>query len=248
MVNTSLLFRINFSWFFRKSILLLVFCIVVVMILNSNFQMGLLKEKLMSINTKIIIFASFVITFITSGLVLLNLTNEATETNTTTQSRIYSLSMFLIFFILSATLIATTIQMALYKSYSKIVFYVTSYLSFISSLVFLSILSIKFFQLFLARKYYLTLSYGILFSVYCCSILLLLLYTIYGLATHPSIIRFVPPRDLIAGTYLVDVVFQNNIARIYDILFLISFLLAWIVSILVLNNTFTALESIHSGY
>lgn len=236
MVSISVLSRINFSWFFRKSILFLVFCIVVVMILNSNFQMGLLKGNLMSINTKIIIFSSFVITFIASGLVLLNLTNQATETKATTQSRIYSLSMFLIFLILSTTLIATTIQMALYKSYSRIVFYVTSYLSFISSLAFLSILSLKFLQLFLTRRHYLTLSYGILFSIYCCTILLLLLYTISGLATHPSVIRFVPPRELIGGTYLVNVIFQNNVARIYDILFLISFILAWIVSIVVLKQ------------
>ncbi len=206
------------------------------MILNSNFQMGLIKGNIMSVNNKITIFSLFVITFISSGIVLLNLTNQAIEKKTRTERRIYAISMFLIFFILSATLIATTIQMSLFRNYSKIVFYLTSYLSFISSLVFLSILSLKFFQLFLTRRHYLTLSYGILFSIYCCSILLLLIYTISGLATHPSVIKPVPPRELIAGTYLVNVIFQNNIARIYDILFLISFILAWVVSIVVLKQ------------
>ena len=126
--------------------------------------------------------------------------------------------------------------MSIFKSYSEFVFYLTSYISFGSSLLYLSILSSKFFQLFSVRKNYLTLSHGILFVIYCCSLLLLFLYLIDGLATHPSVIKPVPPRELIAGKYLVNVIFQANLGTIYDILFFTSFILAWILTVLMLRQ------------
>ena len=60
--------NLNFSWIFRKSVLLLVSSIVIVTILNSNFQMGLLKENLLSLNSKIVIFLVYVMTFTLTSL------------------------------------------------------------------------------------------------------------------------------------------------------------------------------------
>ena len=237
-VNISLpLSNVDFSWFFNKFVILLtVSSIIVVMILNSNFQMGLIRESLLSANSKLIIFSLYVLTFTLTGVILLKSTNLSIQGIEQGTRRIYSISIFFIYFILSFTLILTIIQISISNSYSNLVFYITAYLSFTSSMGFLIVLSFKFFQLYLHKKNYLTLSYGILFALFCMSILLILIYLINGLASLPSVIEPSSPRYLIAGQYSVNVQFQNNIAKAYDIFFFISFILAWILSVIMLKQ------------
>jgi hypothetical protein len=235
----------NFSFlekrntFFKKLIFfLIVSSVMLVIILDSNFLMGFLKEKLLSLNYKITIFSIYVCTFIIAGFILLNWTYKITYLKDIKikNSKIYFILIFLIYSILSLTLIITTIQLSYLKSYSNIVFYLSSYISFISSLGFLSILSFKFFQWFLKGKNKYTLFYGILFSLYCITLLLALIYLLNGLATHPSTVNYTSPRELRAGTYSINIEFQNNIAILYDIFFIISFLLAWILTVLMLKQ------------
>jgi hypothetical protein len=177
-----------------------------------------------------------VFTFILTGLILLNSTNFSTQGSKERSGLIYIIAIFFIFIILSFTLILTIVQISISDSYSNRVFYVTSYFSFISSMGFLIILSFKFFQLYIHGKNYLTLSYGILFALFCMSILLILIYLIDGLATLPSVIEPTSPRALIAGQYSINVQFQNNIAKAYDIFFFISFILAWTLSVIILKQ------------
>jgi hypothetical protein len=237
-VNTSLpLSNVDFSWFFNKFVIFLtVSSIIVVMILNSNFQMGLIRESLLSASSKLIIFSLYVLTFTLAGLILLKSTNLSIQGIKGGGRRIYSISMFVIYFILSFTLIFTITQIFISNSYSNLVFYVTAYLSFTSSMVFLIVLSFKFFQLYSQKTNYLTLSYGILFALFCMSILLILIYLTDGLAVLPSEIEPSSPRLLIVGEYSINVKFQNNIAKAYDIFFFISFILAWILSVMILKQ------------
>jgi len=87
----------------------------------------------------------------------------------------------------------------------------------------------------IGRNYF-TFAYGILFAIYCLSLLLALIYLINGLATHPSTIHYSSPRELRAGTFSINITFQHNIALMYDISFIISFLLAWIVTVFMLKQ------------
>lgn len=237
-VNISLsLSNVDFSWFFNKFVVfLIVSTIIVVMSLNSNFQMGLIRESLLSANSKLIIFSLFVLTFTLTGIILLKSTNLSVQDIKRENRRIYSGSIFSIYFILSFTLILTIMQISVSNSYSKLVFYITAYLSFTSSMAFLIILSFKFFQLYLHRKNYLTLSYGMLFALFCMSVFLILIYLISGLATLPQVIKFVPPRELVTNQWSINVQFQNNLAKAYDIFFSISFILAWTLSVIILKQ------------
>ncbi|HEY6589342.1 MAG TPA: hypothetical protein VIY98_13700 [Nitrososphaeraceae archaeon] len=148
----------------------------------------------------------------------------------------YFISIFIIYFVLSLTFIITTIQISLFKSYSNVTFYLTSYMSFISTLGFLSILSFNFYKWYLRGKNNFTLLYGILFSLYCITLILALLYLISGLATHPSTINYTSPRELRGGTFSINIVFQNNIALVYDIFFIMSFLLGWLLTVYMLKQ------------
>ena len=60
-------------------VFLIVSLIIVVMIFNSNFQMGLIRENLLSADSKLIIFSLYVVTFILTGLILLSVNKPNLE-------------------------------------------------------------------------------------------------------------------------------------------------------------------------
>ncbi len=229
----------NRDTFFKKSILFfIVSSVMLVIILDSNFLMGFLQEKLLSLNYKIIIFSIYVSTFVTSNLLLLNMTYRIgyLKEIEVKYKKYYFISIFIIYSILSLTLITTAIQMSLFKSYSNIVFYLTSYIAFISTLGFLSILSFNFFRWYLKGRNNFTLLYGILFSLYCITLVLALIYLLSGLATHPSTINYTSPRELRGGTFSINIAFQNHVAVVYDIFFIMSFLLGWTLTVFMLKQ------------
>ena len=235
----------SFSFFenrdtlFKKLVLFfIVSSVMFVIILDSNFLMGFLQEKLLHFNYKIIIFSIYVSIFVISNLLLLIMTYSIgyLKEIEVRYKKYYFISIFIIYFVLSLTLIITTIQISIFKSYSNVAFYLTSYISFISTLGYLSILSFNFYRWYLKGKNNFTLLYGILFSLYCITLILALLYLISGLATHPSTINYTSPRELRGGTFSINIVFQNNIALVYDIFFIMSFLLGWLLTVYMLKQ------------
>ena len=212
--------------------------IMLIIILDSNFLMGFLQEKLLPFNNKIIIFSIYVSIFVISSLLLLIMTYSIgyLKEIEVRYKKYYFLSIFIVYSILSLTLIITTIQISLFKSYSNIVFYLTSYISFISTLGFLSILSFNFYRWYRRGKNNFTLLYGLLFSFYCITLLLALIYLISGLETHPSTINYTSPRELRGGTFSINIVFQNHVALVYDIFFILSFLLGWLLTVYMLKQ------------
>ena len=168
----------NRGTLFKKLILFfIVSSIMLVIILDSNFLMGFLQEKLFPFNYKIIIFSIYVSIFMISNLLLLIMTYSIgyLKEIEVRYKKYYFISIFIIYFVLSLTFIITTIQISLFKSYSNVIFYLTSYISFISTLGFLSILSFNFYKWYLRGKNNFTLLYGILFSLYCITLILALL-------------------------------------------------------------------------
>ena len=235
----SFSFLENRDTLFKKLVLFfIVSSVMFVIILDSNFLMGFLQEKLLPFNYKIIIFSIYVSIFVISNLLLLIMTYSIgyLKEIEVRYKKYYFISIFIIYFVLALTLIITTIQISIFKSYSNVTFYLTSYISFISTLGYLSILSFNFYRWYLKGKNNFTLLYGILFSLYCITLILALLYLISGLATHPSTINYTSPRELRGGTFSINIVFQNNIALVYDIFFIMSFLLGWLLTVYMLKQ------------
>lgn len=224
---------------FKKLVLFfIVSSVMLVIILDSNFLMGFLQEKLLSINSKLIIFSTYVSIFMISNLLLLIMTYSIgyLKEIEVKYKKYFFISIFIVYSILSLTFIITTTQIAFFKSYSNIVFYLTSYISFISTLGILSILSFNFYRWYLKGKNNFTLLYGVLFSLYCISLILALIYLTSGLATHPSTINYTSPRELRGGTFSINIVFQNHVALVYDIFFIMSFLLGWLLTVYMLKQ------------
>jgi hypothetical protein len=229
----------NSKRFLDKFILILTLVsIILVIILDANFLMGFLDEKLFSLNYKLLLFSIYVTVFILSSLFLLKKSyNIMLKKQINFKfKKSFIIIIFIIFFILSGILIDTTIQMLFSKSYNSLVFYITSYVSFISTFGFLSILCFQFFYWYLKGKNIFILVYGILFSFYCITLIFALIYLISGLAIHPSTINHTSPSLLRANTFSININFQNTLANIYDTIFLISFILAWILTVLMLKQ------------
>jgi hypothetical protein len=224
---------------FKKLVLFfIVSSVMLVIILDSNFLMGFLHDKLLSINSKLIIFSTYVSIFMISNLLLLIMTYRIgyLKEIEVKYKKYFFISIFIVYSILSLTFIITTTQIAFFKSYTNIVFYLTSYISFISTLGILSILSFNFYRWYLKGKNNFILLYGVLFSLYCITLLLALIYLISGLATHPSTINYTSPRELRGGTFSINIVFQNHVALVYDIFFIMSFLLGWLLTVYMLKQ------------
>ena len=155
----------------------------------------------------------------------------------TSNKKLYYLPVICIFLILSITLTSTTIQIFLFTSYSSLVFYLTTFLSLTLTFGILCIICVKFVRWFLKGKNYFILLYSILFAIYCCSILSALVYAIDVLpSSHPSNIKPTPPRILMSTTTLPSTDFHTNTVITYDLLFIISFILAWILTVMILKQ------------
>src|SRR5687768_18615065 len=93
---------------FKKLILFfIVSSVMLVIILDSNFLMGFLQEKLLPINNKITIFSIYVSIFVISNLLLLNMTHSIgyIKEIEVKYKKYYFISIFIIYFILSLILI-----------------------------------------------------------------------------------------------------------------------------------------------
>src|SRR5688572_20839838 len=88
---------------------LVISSIILVLIFNSNFQMGFINQNVLSIETKIIVFSIYVITFVLGSLLLLKWTYQLGKD--THQNQFYFLLIFIIYTALSLILIITILQM-----------------------------------------------------------------------------------------------------------------------------------------
>jgi hypothetical protein len=78
---------------------LIISSITIVLIFNSNFQMGFINQNILSLDLKIIIFSIYVIIFVISNLLLLKWAYEITKD--THQKKKYFILIFIVYSALS---------------------------------------------------------------------------------------------------------------------------------------------------
>ena len=125
--------------------------------------------------------------------------------------------------------------MLLYSNYSNYSIYLIVYSSFLSSIAFSLILTIKLFHWFSLTRNYLTLIYGIAILVFIINTLIGLIYLTYVLSTHSDIIKPVC-RAIFASLFSINPNLSIFLSNIYDITSIISFIALWFVSTLMLKQ------------
>lgn len=225
------------TFLYNNRFYLLISCMILVIIFDSNFSLGLTKGSLINTLYKIWIFFSYVIIFIVTAFLLLAYTKKYTNINRTDFNlRLFYISIISITIFLSGMLLITVGQMLIFKTYSNISFYIIPFMSILSTIIFSSILSIQFFKWFLRTKNYIIFSFVLFFSIYIFSIVIGLIYLNLAFSTFPDDIKPKSPRALKANLYNLDPLLETNLAQIYNICFFISSILAWILTVLMLKQ------------
>jgi hypothetical protein len=126
----------------------------------------------------------------------------------------------------------------LYSNYSNLFIFIIVYTSFLSSIGFLSILTIKLFHWFSLSTNYSILMYGIAIFFFILTTIIGLVYVTQVLLTHTDIIKPASCRALFGSLFHVDPGLSIYLSNLYDITSIISFITVWFVTTFILKQYF----------
>ena len=138
--------------------------------------------------------------------------------------------------LLSITLLTIYGQMILYSNYSNLLIFIIVYTSFLSSIGFLLILTVKLFRWFSLTPNYSILIYGIAISVFILNTIIGLVYVTQVLLAHTDIIKPASCRALFGSLFHINPSLSIYLSNLYDITSIISFIALWFVTTLMLKQ------------
>jgi len=126
--------------------------------------------------------------------------------------------------------------MLLNSNYSNYSIVLIVYCSFLSSISFLLILTIRLFHWFSLTRNYLTLIYGIAILVFIINTVIGLIYLTQVLSTHSDIIKPASCRAIFASLFSINPNLSIFLSTIYDITSIMAFIAIWFVSTIMLKQ------------
>ena len=181
-------------------------------------------------NTELYLIYSII--FIISNIVLFNIVKSITSN----LNKYYYFIILIIQSLLSITLLTIYGQMILYSNYSNFFIFIIVYTSFLSSIGFLSILTIKLLRWFSLTPSYSILLYGIAISFFILNTIIGLVYVSQVLLTHTDIIKPASCRAIFASLFNTNPDLSIFLSNLYDITSIISFIAVWLVTTFMLKQ------------
>ena len=182
-------------------------------------------------NTELYLIYSII--FIISNIVLLNIVNNL---KSNLKNKYFYFIVLIIQSLLSITLLTLYGQMILYSNYYNLFIFVIVYISFLSSIGFLSILTVKLVRWFTLTSNYSILLYGIAISIFILNTIIGLVYVTQVLLTHTDIIKPASCRALFGSLFHINPGLSIYLSNLYDIISIISFIAVWFVTIFMLKQ------------
>jgi hypothetical protein len=127
-------------------------------------------------------------------------------------------------------------QIKISSLYYGAVFYTIIYLSLASSAAFLAIAAIQFLRWFVRVKNYLVMTYGLVMLVLCSNSIIGAIYLSEVSLSHSEVIKYRSCSVMIGSLSNVNPESINILANLYDITSFFSFVLAWLVTVLMLKD------------
>jgi hypothetical protein len=127
-------------------------------------------------------------------------------------------------------------QIKISSLYYNTVFYTIVYLSLASSAAFLAIAAIQFLRWFAKRKNYLVMTYGLVMLVLCINSIVGVVYIAQVSVSHANIIKYKSCSVMMSVLNNPNPEAINILANLYDITSFFSFVLAWLVTVLMLKD------------
>ncbi|HLN33892.1 MAG TPA: hypothetical protein VK250_01270 [Nitrososphaeraceae archaeon] len=218
----------------NKSIFLLIISMLTIIIMDGSLAIFCTprSNRIINIsNTELYLIYSVI--FIISNIVILNIVRNI-KSNLKNK---YFYFIILITQVLLSIILATIYgQMIFYSNYSNFFIFLTVFTSFLTSIGFLSILTVKLLRWFSDTPNYLILVYGIAISLFILNTIIGLLYVTQALSTHNDIIKPSSCRAIFASIFSVNPDLSIYLSNFYDITSIISFIAVWFVTTFMLKQ------------
>ena len=217
----------------NKSIFILIISMLTIIIMDSSLTIFCTPKSTRIINiSNTELYLIYSIIFIISNIVLLNIVKNITSN----LKKRYFYLVLIIQSLLSIILLTIYGQMMSYSNYSNLFIFVIVYTSFLSSIGFLSILTVKLFRWFALTPNYSILMYAIAISFFILNTIIGLVYVSQVLLTHTDIIKPASCRVLFGSLYNINPDFSIYLSKLYDITSIISFIAVWFVTTFMLKQ------------
>lgn len=128
------------------------------------------------------------------------------------------------------------VDISFFSYYEKLLKLIIIFGSSISSLFILSIVSIKFLSWLRYSRNRMILLYSLVFIVFCTSIVFGLMYIIHKMAQDPNVMKPISLRMFYAIQDNANPVLNSQLSTAYDIVSILSFGLAWLVTVFILKQ------------
>ena len=219
-----------------KSIFTLIISILVIIIMDGSLIIFCTPKsnRIINIsNTELYLIYSLV--FIISNIVLLKLVTKATST-LKKENKYYFFIIVIVQSLLSLILLTIYGQITLNSNYSNFLIFLIVYGSFLSSVAFLIILTVRLLNWFSITHNYLTFIYGIAILIFILNTIIGLTYITQILSTHNDIIKPASCRAIFASLFNVNPDLSIFLSKLYDITSIISFVAIWLATTIMLNQ------------
>jgi hypothetical protein len=183
-------------------------------------------------NTELYLIYSII--FIISNIVLLNIVKDTISN--LKQNRYFYFMVLIIQSLLSITLLTIYGQMIINSNYYNLLIFIIVYTSFLSSIGFLLILTIKLLRWFSLSPNYSVLMYGMAISFFILNTIIGLVYVSQVLSTHTDIIKPMSCRVLFGSLFHINPGLSIYLSNLYDITSIISFIALWFVTTIMLKQ------------
>src|SRR5918994_445161 len=180
------------------------------------------KVRLLSNNKSIF-------TLIISILIIIIMDSSLTIFCTPKSSRIINISNTEVYLIYSIIFIISNIVLfnivrSITSNLNKYFYFIVLYTSFLSSIGFLSILTVKLFRWFLLNPNSSIMMYGIAISIFILNTIIGLVYVTQVLSTHTDIIKPMSCRVLFGSLFHINPGLSIYLSNLYDITSIIPFI------------------------
>ena len=207
---------------------------LVIIIMDSSLTIFCTPRSGRIINiSNIELYLIYSIIFVISNIVLLNIVNNI---KTNLKNKYFYFMVLTIQSLLSITLLTIYGQMILYSNYYNLFIFVIVYTSFLSSIGFLSVLTVKLVHWFILTPNYSIILYGIAISFFILNTIIGLVYVTQVLLSHTDIIKPASCRALFGSLFHINPGLSIYLSNLYDITSIISFIAVWFVTIFMLKQ------------
>jgi hypothetical protein len=218
----------------NKSIFTLIVSTLIIIIMDSSLTIFCTTKSSRIINiSNTELYLIYSIIFIISNIVLFNIVKNI---KSHLSNKYYYFLILIVQSLLSIILLTIYGQTIFYSNYSNFFIFVIMYASFLSSIGFLSILTIKLLRWFSFSRNYSVLLYGIAISFFILNTIIGLVYVSQVLLAHPDTIKPALCRVLFGSLFHINPGLSIYLSNLYDITSIISFIAVWFVTIFMLKQ------------